>query len=463
MAAAAGATVLLGVAVANAAPLPPDDLGDDADLDVLAQECFDGVLHSCDLLFLQSPAGSDYEEYGDTCAGRQEAGTEQYCELGRDEPLATTAPSPTSEPGVPTSPPETTVDTVAPVETSEPTVAPDTTVDTTVDTVAPVDTSEPADTEPDPSAVEPTPPTGLGTDATLDALAEECYAGDMEACDDLYFAADPGTPYREYGDTCAGRQPVGTGKVCELITDPAPGTTEPAATEPAATEPAATEPVVTEPTATTMPTLTVVPATSPPTTDGVPTVPPVSDPGATTTVPGVVPPATQSPVGLGDDPALDALAQSCFYGDMEACDTLFEQAREAGLPAYQEYADTCAGRQPLDTGNWCADTFPGAAPTTTTAPSAPTLPTVPPTTDGTSPSATTAPAPLPAGTPPEGLGDDPGLDALATSCYAGDMAACDTLFDTSPIDSPYHTYGDTCGGRQPAGTFKYCRVAFPQP
>ena len=55
--------------------MPPEDLGDDPDLDALAQSCFEGDLVACDHLFLQSPVDSDYEAYGDTCGGRQEAGT----------------------------------------------------------------------------------------------------------------------------------------------------------------------------------------------------------------------------------------------------------------------------------------------------------------------------------------------------------------------------------------------------
>jgi hypothetical protein len=32
----------------------------------------------------------------------------------------------------------------------------------------------------------------------------------MQACDDLYDAAEAGSDYETYGDTCAGRQPSGT-------------------------------------------------------------------------------------------------------------------------------------------------------------------------------------------------------------------------------------------------------------
>ena len=36
---------------------------------------------------------------------------------------------------------------------------------------------------------------------------------------------------------------------------------------------------------------------------------------------------------------------------------------------------------------------------------------------------------------------------LANACFNGDMEACDTLYDTTPIDSVDETYGLTCGGR----------------
>lgn len=49
-------------------------------------------------------------------------------------------------------------------------------------------------------------PTGLGTDAVLDGLARDCYDGDMQACDDLFWQSPAGSAYEDYGDTCAGRQ-----------------------------------------------------------------------------------------------------------------------------------------------------------------------------------------------------------------------------------------------------------------
>ena len=58
---------------------PPGDLGDDAELDALADACFDGDMRQCDILFLRSDFDSDYKTYGDTCAGRQPATTGRLC------------------------------------------------------------------------------------------------------------------------------------------------------------------------------------------------------------------------------------------------------------------------------------------------------------------------------------------------------------------------------------------------
>ncbi len=56
------------------------------------------------------------------------------------------------------------------------------------------------------------------------------------------------------------------------------------------------------------------------------------------------------------------------------------------------------------------------------------------------------------GAPSDGeeYGDDPELDALYDDCEDGDMAACDTLFFDSPIDSEYEAFAETCGGRTEA-------------
>ena len=280
--------------------MPPEDLGDDPDLDALAQSCFEGDLVACDHLFLQSPVDSDYEAYGDTCGGRQEPGTGGYCGLETD--------------AGPTEPP----------------------------------------------SGEPVPPEGLGTDPALDALAQSCYAGDMEACDDLYGSAESGSAYHVYGDTCGGRQPENTGRFCTALDDPVPGT---GAVPTTGLEPPTT---VAEETTT-----TALVAPTPPTESSQPTdradQPAPTESSQPTesrreptessqpTEPGTVPAPTMEPTGLGDDPTLDALAQSCFDGDLAACDDLY-RGSDPGTP-YRSYGDTCAGRQSEGAGIWCVDAF----------------------------------------------------------------------------------------------------------
>lgn len=53
-------------------------------------------------------------------------------------------------------------------------------------------------------AGEPDEPPSLD-DPELDALAQECFEGSGEACDDLFFQTDAGSPEEEYGNTCGGR------------------------------------------------------------------------------------------------------------------------------------------------------------------------------------------------------------------------------------------------------------------
>ncbi len=50
----------------------PEGLGEDQDLDLLAVGCFEGDFVACDDLYVNSPAGSAYEQYALMCAGRNE-------------------------------------------------------------------------------------------------------------------------------------------------------------------------------------------------------------------------------------------------------------------------------------------------------------------------------------------------------------------------------------------------------
>lgn len=51
-------------------------------------------------------------------------------------------------------------------------------------------------------------------------------------------------------------------------------------------------------------------------------------------------------------------------------------------------------------------------------------------------------------------GDDPALDALWDACATGDGDACDELYFTSPTNSVYEDFGNTCGGVIPEGAFR---------
>lgn len=62
---------------------------------------------------------------------------------------------------------------------------------------------------------------------------------------------------------------------------------------------------------------------------------------------------------------------------------------------------------------------------------------------------------LPPGSPPENLGDNAEFDALADSCFEGNMTACDDLYIDTPVGSPYEAYAKTCGGRIDAEEYDF--------
>ena len=49
---------------------------------------------------------------------------------------------------------------------------------------------------------------------------------------------------------------------------------------------------------------------------------------------------------------------------------------------------------------------------------------------------------------PVSYGDDPELDRLWDRCAAGDVSACDELWEAAPIGSEYERFGVTCGERE---------------
>ncbi len=60
------------------------------------------------------------------------------------------------------------------------------------------------------------PPTGLGEDPVLDAYAQDCFDGDMAACDSLFLESEVASTYEAYGETCAGRRPLRTDVFCRV-------------------------------------------------------------------------------------------------------------------------------------------------------------------------------------------------------------------------------------------------------
>lgn len=113
---------------------------------------------------------------------------------------------------------------------------------------------------------------------------------------------------------------------------------------------------------------------------------------------------------LGDDQALNDLANQCFDGDMGACDQLFlDTPVDSDLEAYSQ---TCGGRiDEVDGNPHCAARFSAGEPER-----------------------------------PASFGDAE-FDSLASDCFDGDLGACDELFRVTPVDSEAEAYGNSCGGR----------------
>lgn len=102
----------------------------------LRAECATGTLASCDDLYFASPAYSDDEAFGASCAGRQSVNSNVLCE-------------------------ELAGSNVIPL--------------------------------------------GYGDDPALDALWDECTAGDLTSCDDLYAQSPGNSSYLDFGASCGNR------------------------------------------------------------------------------------------------------------------------------------------------------------------------------------------------------------------------------------------------------------------
>jgi hypothetical protein len=69
-------------AAARPAQVTLDDLDRSDPLYPLAQRCDGGDMEACDELYVESPLGSDFEEFGATCGGRESTGFDAFCDEG---------------------------------------------------------------------------------------------------------------------------------------------------------------------------------------------------------------------------------------------------------------------------------------------------------------------------------------------------------------------------------------------
>lgn len=223
---------------------------------------------------------------------------------------------------------------------------------------------------------------GYGSDAVLDALWDDCAAGDPVACDTLYVESPVGSEYESFGATCGDRTDGSAWCVDEF---PATGDDLGALWAAcAAGDWEACDTLYIE-----------APEGSEDEWFGA-TCGGLSD-GSRWCVDEF-----GGAGGYGDEAYLDDLWDACSFGDWEACDQLYLES-PAGSE-YEAFGATCGNR--TDGSLWCVDEALGD---------------------------------------PATYGDDPDLDALWDACAAGDWGACDELYGVAPIGSEYETYGATCG------------------
>lgn len=134
--------------------------------------------------------------------------------------------------------------------------------------------------------------------------------------------------------------------------------------------------------------------------------------------------AVLDPAAVGVEPGFEDNIDLCFQGLMVACDDIFfgENGQEAAPDGSvaRQYAATCGGRinSFVNDSQRCVENLFGAGDFDVT------------------------------------TFDDPSFEAVAQACKGdadtdvlGDMAACDTLFATTPVGSQEELYGRTCGFR----------------
>ncbi len=190
------------------------DDGDETHLDALYDACdAEGDLAACDQLYRDSPDGSDHQAFGDTCGLRRPPGNGGRCEAPRadgGDPVPATADDYGDDP---------TLDHLWDACTRGKLLACD-----DLYRLSPsgsiyegmgdsCNEHQPVgmgvwcvDLYPG-GRLEGDFDEGYGQDALLDALWDECAAGDWESCDGLYTWSSPGSEYEWFGSTCGDRNP----------------------------------------------------------------------------------------------------------------------------------------------------------------------------------------------------------------------------------------------------------------
>jgi hypothetical protein len=237
------------------------------------------------------------------------------------------------------------------------------------------------------------------TDPYLYGVYDECAGGDMAACDTLYLESPAGSHFEWFGYTC-GLISDGSGWCVDLIPDGTNQRLDDLYAACAAGDMQACDDLYLE--SPSGSDYEEFGRTCGERTDGSRWC---VDEGGSSEV-----------NGYGDDPYLDGLWDDCAMGDMTACDALYQES-PAGSE-YEQFGDTCGGT--TAGGTWCVENDPGTA---------------------------------------GSVCGDPALDDLYDACAAGDMQACDDLYRQSPVGSEYESFGDTCGNRTSGGT--WCVDVFP--
>lgn len=171
------------------------------------------------------------------------------------------------------------------------------------------------------------PANSFGTQVDSSTLYSDCSNGDAQACEDLYQTSDLGSADEEFGLTCGGRTDGGVACAEADMSQPANSYDAGEGTEP---------------------------DTSTGDDEG----------GAEGSSEGLAPLAIDDPNGcleswcedgdlFGDNPRLDTLYTACESGNMRACDDLFWIAPPAS--EYEAMGGSCGDLEAGESDYWCSD------------------------------------------------------------------------------------------------------------